>query len=101
MAKTPRNHIEDLRGAGRLAVDATRGITALAKELHQAIGSGPAVLGRPLAVPTKLVTEVVYGGVSGGAALVGAGVDGALAQLAPLLPTSAPTHEHEAVIAAL
>lgn len=101
MPKSPRSHIDDLRGASRLAIEATRGITSLAKEVHDTIGSGPAVLGRPLAIPTRAVTKIVYGGVSGTTGLVGAGIDAALAKLAPLLQHAEPTHEHEAVIAAL
>ncbi len=101
MSKPPRSTTDDLRGVSRLAVEATQGITALAKAVHQTIGSGPAALGRPLEVPTRAVTEVVYGGVSATTGLVGVGVDGALAALGSLLPKTAPTREHEAVLAAL
>lgn len=97
----PRSHGDDLRGAGRLAVDATRGVTALVEAMHATIASGPAVLGRPLSGPARLATGAVYGSIRGVAALVGAGLDRALAQLAPLLGASVPGAEREAVRAAL
>jgi hypothetical protein len=101
MSKPTRSPVEDLRGASRLAVEATQGITALVEEMHRTIGSGPAVLGRPLAVPARAVTRVVYGGVGGTAGVVGSGIDRALARLTPLLREARPTAEHEAVLAAL
>jgi len=35
-----RNHVEDLRGASRLAVEATRGVTDLVEAVHRKIASG-------------------------------------------------------------
>jgi pimeloyl-ACP methyl ester carboxylesterase len=102
MARTP---VDDLRGATRLAVDATRGVTDLVEAMHHDIGGGPNVLGRPLEGPTRLLTRPVYGSIRGVTRLVGAGIDVALAQLArllaPLLAEGAPGLEREAVIAAL
>jgi len=101
MSKKARNHVEDLRGASRLAIEATKGVTALVEEMHRTIGSGPAALGRPLEGPVKLFTDLVYGSIKGVAGLVGAGIDVALAQLTPLLGESTPGPEREGVLAAL
>ena len=101
MTKPARSHVEDLRGASRLAIQATRGVTALVEEMHRTIGSGPAVLGQPLAGPARVLTGLVYGGIRGVTSLVGAGIDQALAQLTPLLGESRPGPEREAVLAAL
>ena len=101
VSNKPRSHVDDLRGAGRLAVEATRGVTSLVEAMHATIASGPAILGKPLAVPARIATGLVYGTVRGVAALVGAGIDVALAQLAPLLGSSVPGVEREAVLAAL
>jgi len=101
MTRTTRNHVADLRGASRLAIEATKGITELVQQMHVTIGSGPAILGRPLEGPVRLITGIVYGGVRGATSLVGAGIDGALAQLAPLLGEGTPGPEREAVLAAL
>ncbi|MBC7173142.1 MAG: alpha/beta hydrolase, partial [Polyangiaceae bacterium] len=59
------------------------------------------VLGRPLEGPTRLVTAPVYGGIRAVTMLVGDILDGALAQLEPLLGESAPGPEREAILAAL
>ena len=42
-----RNHISDLRGAGRLAIDATAGITGLVEALHTTIASTAMKAGGP------------------------------------------------------
>ena len=94
-----RNHIDQLRGATRLAVEATRGIAALVEKMHVTIASGPAVLGRPLATPARLTTGAVYASIQGITRLVGAGLDLALAQLAPLLEVSAAGGQRDVVLA--
>jgi pimeloyl-ACP methyl ester carboxylesterase len=99
--KTTRNHLEDLRGTSRLAIEATRSVTDLVEAMHLTIGGGPAVLGRPLAAPTRAITGLVYGSIRGVTKLVGAGIDRALAQLAPLVREGAPGPEREAVLAVL
>jgi pimeloyl-ACP methyl ester carboxylesterase len=101
MTKKARSHVEDLRGASRLAIEATRGVMALVEAMHVTIASGPAILGQPLATPAKLATGLVYGAIKGVTQLVGAGIDVALAQLGPLLGASAPGFEREVVLAAL
>jgi len=101
VAKKPRSHVEDLRGASRLAIEATTGVTDLVEAMHNTIAGGPAILGRPLARPVGLVNGIVYGTIRGVTKLVGASIDLALGQLAPLLGESAPGPEREAVLAAL
>jgi pimeloyl-ACP methyl ester carboxylesterase len=101
MKKNARSHIDDLRGASRLAVEATRGIAALVEKMHVTIASGPTVLGQPLAGPVRLVTGAVYASIDGIAKLVGAGLDAALAQLAPLVEASEPGPQREALQSAV
>jgi pimeloyl-ACP methyl ester carboxylesterase len=101
VSNKPRSHVEDLRGAGRLAIEATQGVTALVEAMHATIASGPAILGQPLAGPARVATGLVYGAVRGVTKLVGAGIDRALAQLQPLLGSSAPGLERDALLAAL
>ena len=101
MTKKTRNTVDDLRGASRLAIEATRSVTDLVEAMHQSIGAGPDLLGRPLAAPTRLLTGPIYGGIRGVTRLVGAGLDRTLAQLAPLFGESAPGAERQAVLAAL
>ena len=101
MTKKPRSHVDDLRGASKLAVEATKGITALVQEMHRTIGSGPALVGKPLEAPVELVTDMVYGSIRGVTHLVGVGIDGALKQLAPMLGAGTARPERAAVLAAL
>jgi pimeloyl-ACP methyl ester carboxylesterase len=101
VTKTTRNHVDDLRGASRLAVEATRSVTNLVEAMHLIIGGGPQILGRPLEGPTRLFTGLVYRSIRGVTKLVGASIDRALAQLAPLVGEGAPGPEREAVLAVL
>lgn len=96
-----RRHADDLRAATKLAVDATRAVTRIVREMHRTIGSGPAVLGRPLARPVEAVTGLVYGHIERVTDFVGTSLDVALGHLAPFLGESTPGAEREAVLAAL
>ncbi len=100
-AKGTRNAVDDLRGASRLAVEATRSVADLVEAMHHGIAGGPSILGRPLDGPTRLLTGPIYGSIRGVTRLVGAGIDVALAQLAPLLGNGAPGIRREALLAAL
>jgi pimeloyl-ACP methyl ester carboxylesterase len=99
MTKNERSHIDDLRGASRLAVEATRAVTALVEKMHVTIASGPSILGQPLAGPARLATGAVYASIKGITQLVGTSLDGALAQLAPIFKASAPGPQREALLA--
>ena len=69
--------------------------------MQRTIASGPDLLGRPLEGPASVLTGLVYGSIRGVTQIVGAGLDAALAQLAPLLGESVPGTERAAVLAAL
>ena len=101
MANKSRTVVDELRGASRLVVEATRGVTDLVELVHRTIAGGPGVLGAPFDGVTRAVTAPIYDGIRSVTQLVGAGLDRALAQLAPLLGTDAPGPEREAVLAAL
>src|SRR5512139_2816533 len=94
-SRKTRNSVHDLRGATRLAIEATRGVTDLVEAMHHEIAGGPRVLGRPLDTPVRLVVKPVYGSIRHVTRLVGAGIDAALAGLAPLLGESAPGPRRE------
>jgi pimeloyl-ACP methyl ester carboxylesterase len=101
MATKKQSAVDDLRGASRLAIEATKSVTDLVQAMHVAIASGPAVLGKPLEGPTRLVTDLVYGGIRGVTHAVGSGIDLALGELSAALGDSVPRPENEAVLAAL
>jgi pimeloyl-ACP methyl ester carboxylesterase len=96
-----RNHVDDLRGASRLAIEATQGVTALVEEMHRTIVGGPDVLGRPLAGPGAALLAPIYGGIRAVTKLIGHGIDAALGQLSALLGERATVAEHEALVAVL
>lgn len=101
MVEDGRNPVEDLRGASRLVVEATNGVTSLIEQMHRTIASGPAILGRPLALPARLLTGLVYGIIRGTTSFVGTGIDRALKPFSPLLGAGVPGPEREALLAAL
>jgi pimeloyl-ACP methyl ester carboxylesterase len=93
----------DLRGASRLAIDATLGLTNLVENLHHNILRTPGPLGTPTELPAGGVTGLVYRSIRGVTRLVGGSLDALLGQVNKLLPpaTAAPSAEREAVLAAL
>jgi hypothetical protein len=88
---TARNHVDDLRGIGKLAVEATKGVTDLVQAAHGAIGGAPA----------RLLSAPVYATIRAVTSVVGGTLDVALAQLAGVLGSGAPGPEREAILAAI
>jgi pimeloyl-ACP methyl ester carboxylesterase len=91
----------DLRGAARLAADATAGLTDLVEAMHERIARVP-VVGR--AAPDGRVGGIgglVYKSVRGVTRLVGGSVDALLALIGQALPAGDTTPEREAIVAAL
>jgi len=80
---TRRNPVADLRGASRLAVEATTGVAEVAEAMHRGIARIPLLDPRPPA-RARGVAGLVYGSVRGVARLVGGAVEGLLSGLAPL-----------------
>jgi pimeloyl-ACP methyl ester carboxylesterase len=102
MRKRVPIRLEDLRGVGKLAIDATLGVTELVENLHHNIARVPAVLGPASMGPTRGISGLVYRSIRGVTRLVGGGIDLALNQLTALLGTStASSGEREALLAAL
>jgi len=90
----------DLRGAGRLAVEAVAGLAGLVETVHANVarlpGTRPPPSGR-----TRGVTALVYATARGVTQLVGGTVDTALALLEPLLAERSTRPGYEALLAAL
>jgi hypothetical protein len=76
-------------------------VTDLVEAMHAEIAGGPRVLGRPLQSPARIATRPVYGSIRHVTRLVGAGLDVALAGLAPLLRESTPGPRRERLLSAL
>ena len=107
MPRRPSVRAADLRGAARLATDATAGLADLVEAMHERIARVPG-LGGALDGRTAGLTGLVYKSIRGVTRVVGGSVDGLLQLLAPALalpPGSAEaadsSPEREAVLAAL
>jgi pimeloyl-ACP methyl ester carboxylesterase len=101
MTKKSHLHGADIRGYGRLAIDATLGLTSLVETMHHNILRTPGMLGKSTQQPAKGITGFVYKSIRGVTRLVGGGIDALLGQLAPLIGRGASSPEREAVVAAL
>jgi pimeloyl-ACP methyl ester carboxylesterase len=100
MARSQSN-ADALRGASKLAIEATIGVTELVEAMHRTIAGGPAILGKPFAGPARALTGIAYKGVRGVTKVVGGSLDLALERLAPRLGESVPGPQREALLAAL
>ncbi|MCL4819192.1 MAG: GPI inositol-deacylase [Vicinamibacteria bacterium] len=91
----------DLRGAARLATEATHGLTDLVEAMHERIARVPLV-GRASA-DGRLggIGGLVYRSVRGVTRGVGGGIDALLGLIAASLPAPDTSPEREAVVAAL
>jgi len=101
MTDEKRNHLSDLQGASKLAIDATRGVTDLVEAMHNTIAGLAPIVGAPREGRTRGITGLVYRSIRGVAGLVGAGIDAALGRLVPLLGQTSSPKEAEIVRAAL
>ena len=102
-AEASKKHFQpsDLRGAGKLAIDATIGLANLVETMHHNISRVPGILGAATESPTSGITGFVYRSVRGVTRAVGGGIDIVLAQLAGLLNQEPSSNAREAVVAAL
>lgn len=96
-----QGHGSDLRGVGRLTVDAIAGVTDLVESVHATIAALPGPLGAPVTDPTRGITGQVYRSVRGIARFVGDTLDLAFAQFAPWLDRIDSLPQRDNVIAAL
>lgn len=100
-AKPQHVRLSDVRGAGRLAVDATLGLASLVETMHHNILRTPGVLGTATQEPASGITGFVYRCVRGVTRAVGGAIDAALRPLEPLLGGAASSPQRDAVVAAL
>ncbi len=102
MAGPRREHLNDLQGAVRLALDGTRGVVDVVESVHGTIQRFTLPVGRPPAERTFGITGLVYEGVRGGIERVGGGIQAALDPWLGLLPEGAmPSAKRDAVLAVL
>jgi len=91
----------DVVGVGRLAFDAVHGLTGVVEAMHGTIARRPVPVGRLSDTRTRGITRLVYTTIRAVTRLAGAGVDAALALMAPLPGEPASSPRREAVLAAI
>ena len=101
MATPTRKNMDDLRGAARLAVDATIGITDLVEKMHHTIQLGHMPLGASRADVTRGLTGLIYRSIRGTTRIVGRGLDMGLAPVAAMLPEGESTAARDAWVSAI
>ena len=101
MPRRPPVRPSDLRGAVRLAPDATPGVTDLVEGVHERIARVPGLRPPALEGRTRGISGLVYRTIRGVARGVGGGIDAALGLLGPSLQADAPSSRREALLAAL
>ena len=94
MSRRPRNSIQDLRGAARLAVVGTTAVSEVVEEVHSTITGRKASGRRP-------ISGAVYRCIREVARIAGVGIDRTLAPLEARVAESAPGVKKAALIAAL
>lgn len=79
MSKAQRSHVSDLRGATRLATDATAGLAGLVEAIHANVARAPTKLGGPIVGgAVNGITGLVYKSIRGVTRAVGGSLDLAL-----------------------
>jgi len=101
MALINRAHLSDLRGALRLAVEATVGVTDLVEKMHHTIQLGHAPLGTSRADKTSGLTGFVYSSIRGTTRLLGKGLDAGMAPITTLLPEEVSTATRDAFVSVI
>ena len=101
MSTINRTTVSDLRGAARLAVDATLGITTLVEKMHHTIQLVHPPLGASRAESTRGLTGFIYRSIRGTTRVIGKGLDSGLVPVAALLPEGAPTEARNAWVSAI
>jgi len=101
LPRNPNNLSTDLRGAGRLAVDAITGITDMVESLHHTFTSFSGRLGITDQDRTKGITGMVYRNIRSVTEVVGERIDVLLGRLSSKLGEKDSSPGREAVLSAL
>lgn len=95
------NPVHDFRGAGRLTVDAIKGIVDMVESVHSTILNLGGLLGRKGENKTSGITGMVYQNIRSTTDLVAKGLDSLTDKLAPLINDKESTPEREAALSVL
>jgi hypothetical protein len=100
MSRARSTQLADLRGWGRLALDATLGLTGVVEAMHLNISRAPAILGAPVRGSTRGITGLVYSTIRSVTRLVGMAFEAATRR-PQASAERRPSPDREAVLAAL
>ena len=101
MSTITRTHVSDLRGAARLAFDATLGITTLVEKMNHTIPLVHPPLGASRAAATGGLTGLIYRGIRGTTRVIGKGIDAGLTPVAAFLPEGETAATRDAWVSAI
>jgi len=101
MSTINRTTVADLRGAARLAFDATLAITTLVEKMHHTIQLVHPPLGASRAESTRGLTGLIYRSIRGTTRVIGKGLDAGLAPMAAFLPAGESTTSRNAWVSAI
>jgi len=101
MSTINRTTVTDLRGAARLAFDATLGITTLVEKMHHTIQLVHPPLGASRAESTRGLTGLIYKTIRGTTRVIGKGLDAGLTPVAAFLPEGESTAGRNAWVSAI
>ena len=101
MSTINRTTVTDLRGAARLAFDATLGITTLVEKMHHTIQLVHPPLGASRAESTRGLTGLIYRTIRGTTRVIGKGLDAGLTPVAAFLPEGESTASRNAWVSAI
>jgi len=101
MVTLNKTTLSDLRGAARLAIEATVGITELVERMHHTIQLRHPPFGESRAKVTTGVTGQVYRTVRGVTRLIGQGLDAGLAPISGMFPEGESSAARDAWISAI
>ena len=102
MSTARGSHVSNLRGAARLAIDATAGLTGIVEAIHTNIARMPTKLGGPIVGgAVNGVTGLVYTSIRGVTRAVGGSLDLVLRAVPPALDAAESTPARERMVAVL
>ncbi len=73
-------NVSDVRGAGRMLFDASRGLVEIVERMHRTIQLRPSAMGQSIVGATPGITGFVYQSIRSSMGLIGHGLDSALAR---------------------
>jgi len=80
MSRMTGMHVSDVRGAGRMLFDASRGLVDIVERMHRTIQLRPSATGQSIVGATPGITGFVYQSIRSSMGLIGHGLDSALAR---------------------